>query len=160
MLRDLHGLLHAAEGAAQSAAEARPLSVPATSEWASSLVRRGAFPQALLALAALRLARQYDEAEKFAEELQSGCPSEWQSALANERAALAWHRGRREEAAAQWRSQTASVPVLFNRGVAALFLGRPAEARTELSQAVAQLSEDSGWHHLGRLYLALAEMRG
>ena len=43
--------------------------------------------------------------------------------------------------------------------MAALFLDQTAEARTALLQAVAQLPEDSGWHHLGKLYLALAEMR-
>ena len=51
------------------------------------------------------------------------------------------------------------IMVLFNRGMAALFLNRAKEARPLLSQAVEQLSEDDGWHHLGRLYLALAEMR-
>src|SRR5262245_59393786 len=44
MVRDLHGLLQATESAAQ-AAVARPLSAPATLEWASDLVRRKAFPQ-------------------------------------------------------------------------------------------------------------------
>lgn len=158
MVRDLRGLLQATDSATQ-AASARPLSAPATSEWAADLARRKAFPQALLGIAALRLARQYDEAEGLAEQLQAGCPSEWRPALANERAALAWQRGRREEAAGQWRSLDASVPVLFNRGMAALFLGHPKEARTWLLQAVGQLPEESGWHHLARLYLALAEMR-
>jgi hypothetical protein len=50
--------------------------------------------------------------------------------------------------------------VLFNRGMAALFLGQPAKARNWLARAADQLPETSGWHHLGRLYLALAEMRG
>ena len=49
--------------------------------------------------------------------------------------------------------------MLFNRGMAALFLGRPAEAREPLRQAVAQLPEKGSWHHLARLYLTLAEMR-
>jgi len=48
------------------------------------------------------------------------------------------------------------VPVLFNRGMAALFLDRPAEARADLRKATERLPESSGWHHLGRLYLALA----
>lgn len=160
MVRDLHGLLHAADSAAQPEAAARPLSIPATSEWATAAVRGKSYPKTLLALAALRLARQYDEAEALANESQAVCPSEWQAALANERAALAWHRGRREEADGLWRSQPDSAPVLFNRGVAAVFLGRSAEARTSLAQAVGRLPEESGWHHLGRLYLALAEMRG
>jgi len=50
-----------------------------------------------------------------------------------------------------------SVPILFNRGMAALFLDRPADARAALRTAVEKIPESSGWHHLGRLYLALAE---
>ena len=43
--------------------------------------------------------------------------------------------------------------------MAALFLGRPAEARAPLGQAIPRLPEDNSWHHLARLYLTLAEMR-
>ncbi len=90
---------------------------------------------------------------------RAAVPAAWQAAWANEEAALAWHRGRPEEAAALWQEQPESLPVLFNRGMAALFLGRPGEARAPLSAAIARLPEDSGWHHLACLYLALAEMR-
>src|SRR5437764_1284808 len=83
-------------------------------------------------------------------------PAEWTVAWANETAALQWHRGEREQAARSWQALPESVPVLFNRGMAALFLGRPVEARAELRKAVERLPESSGWHHLGRLYLALA----
>src|SRR5437764_1294252 len=76
-----------------------------------------------------------------------------------EEAALAWHAGRREEAARLWAGIEGSVPALFNRGMAALFLGKPAAAVAPLRQAVAQLPESSSWHHLGQLYLTLAEMR-
>ena len=48
------------------------------------------------------------------------------------------------------------MPVLFNRGMAALFLGRRDEAVAALTQAVAALPDTSAWHHLGHLYLALA----
>jgi hypothetical protein len=58
-----------------------------------------------------------------------------------------------------WQAQEASVPVLFNRGMAALFLGRAAQAREPLTQAVAGLPETSAWHHLAQLYLALATAR-
>jgi tetratricopeptide (TPR) repeat protein len=76
--------------------------------------------------------------------------------VANEEAALLWQRGEHAEAARRWGQMPDSVPVLFNRGMAALFLGRPADARAALRQAVERLPEASGWHHLGRLYLALA----
>jgi tetratricopeptide (TPR) repeat protein len=113
----------------------------------------------LLAVGALRLARQFEQAEELLRQCRDEAPAEWQAAVANEEAALAWHRGRAEEAVALWRAQPESVPVLFNRGMAALFLGDSAEARSCLSRAVAGLPEESPWYHLGRLYLALAEMR-
>lgn len=90
---------------------------------------------------------------------QAKADAEWQALLANEEAALAWHRGRHEEAAGLWRDQPDSVPVHFNRGMAALFLGDSTRARAELSQAAARLPESSAWHHLARIYLALAETR-
>ena len=83
-------------------------------------------------------------------------PAEWADAWANETAALLWHRGRKEEAARAWQALPESVPVLFNRGMAALFLGRATEARPLLERAVAGLPEGDAWHHLGRLYLTLA----
>ena len=45
------------------------------------------------------------------------------------------------------------------RGMAALFLGRAAEAVEPLKAAIAGLPETSAWHHLGCLYLALAQAR-
>jgi tetratricopeptide (TPR) repeat protein len=111
----------------------------------------------LLAAGVLRLARRFEEADEL---LKSKTPAAWKALRANEEAALAWHRGQAEEALASWQTQKASVPVLFNRGMAALFLGRAADAQTALHQAVDQLPDTSAWHHLGHLYLALAEARG
>src|SRR5438270_863579 len=74
---------------------------------------------------------------------------------ANEEAALLWHRGRYEDAAKMWQTQEDSTAVLFNRGMAALFLGRAADAVTPLTEATRRLPETDAWHHLGRLYLAL-----
>jgi tetratricopeptide (TPR) repeat protein len=82
-------------------------------------------------------------------------PAAWRALRANEEAALAWHRGRAEEALALWQDQKASVPVLFNRGLANFFLGRPDVAQTALREAVAGLAETNAWHHLGQLYLTL-----
>jgi hypothetical protein len=84
----------------------------------------------------------------------------WRAAWANEEAALLWHDGQWEQAAEAWQTQPASVPVRFNRGMAALFLGRPANAHADLQQAAGQLPEDQAWHHLARLYVALSETRG
>ena len=112
----------------------------------------------LLAAGILRLGRQFDDAAELLGRHQASTPADWQAARANEEGALAWHRGEVEEAVTLWQQQPPSAPVLFNRGMAALFLGKPAEARPLLAEAVAQLSEQSGWHHLGHLYLALADL--
>ena len=50
--------------------------------------------------------------------------------------------------------------VLFNRGMALLFLGQLTEARMVLTKAVAVLPEAGGWNALARLYLAVAEIHG
>jgi len=135
-----------------------PAPAAALVDWATETLRKGAFPQGLLAVGALRLCHQFDVADDLVREHAAKVPAAWRVAWANECAALAWHRGRTHEAAESWKQQEESVPVLFNRGMAGLFLGDRAEARTALSSAVSRLSEDSAWHHLGRLYLALAEM--
>jgi tetratricopeptide (TPR) repeat protein len=158
-VRDLHPLLRAGNLQLLRPTAGRPVPTPVLLEDAE---RTGAssFPQVLLTLGVLRLAKQFEQADALLERYRGQVPAEWAAAWANEEAALTWHRGRPEEAAAMWQAQPESVPVLFNRGMAALFLGRPAEARTLLRRAAEQLPEDGGWHHLGRLYLALAEMRG
>jgi hypothetical protein len=159
LVRHLPGLLHLPEGGALRGPAGPAVSVLEVQEWAERIARTKEYPQALLAVAVLRLARQFDAAAALLRDL-TNVPAAWRGLLANEEAALAWHGGDTENAAASWLGQTESVPVLFNRGMAALFLGQSAEARTSLGRAAAQLSEDGAWHHLARLYLALAEMRG
>jgi hypothetical protein len=127
-------------------------------DWATETLRKGVYPQGLVAIGALRLARQFDAADELMRKYAVEVPEAWRAAWANERAALDWHRGRTNEAAEAWQQQEESVPVSFNRGMATLFSGRPAEARAALEAAVSRLPENSAWHHLGRLYLTLAEM--
>jgi hypothetical protein len=158
-VRDLHPLLHAGNLQLLRPTAGRPVPMPVLIEEADRAAGQ-LFPQVVLALGILRLAKQFDQADVLRQRQRGQVPAEWAAVWANEEAALAWHRGRPEEAASLWQTQGESVPVLFNRGMAALFLGRPADARGLLRQATAQLPEDGGWHHLGRLYLALAEMRG
>ena len=107
----------------------------------------------------MRLARQFEEAQELLNGQRHAVPTALQPAWANEEAALTWHQGDAERALTTWQTQAASAPVLFNQGMAALFLGRAADARSPLSRAVSQLSDENGWHHLGKLYLALAEMK-
>jgi hypothetical protein len=159
MVRHLPALLHSPDLSAVRVAAGRSVPVAGLEGWAREAARSKEFPRVLLAVAVLRLGRQFAEAARLLQEVKE-VPSAWRGALANEGAALAWHRGDHARAVALWRAQTESVPVLFNRGMAALFLGEPAEARTALSVAASRLPEDGAWHHLARLYLALAEIRG
>jgi hypothetical protein len=156
LVRNLHPLLSGGDLNALRPTACRPVSAPSSSlEWARATHD---CPQVLLAAGVLRLARHFEEAEKLLHSTDK-IPASWQAVRANEEAALAWHRGQSEEALALWQAQKDSVPVLFNRGMASLFLGRIAEARTNLAAAVAQLPDTSAWHHLGQLYLALADAR-
>jgi hypothetical protein len=156
MVRNLHPLLAGGDLTTLRPSLGRPVSVsPTLLQWANTV--RG-YPQLLLTIGVLRLARRFDEASALLRS-QGDAPKSWQALRANEEAALAWHRGQADEALALWQAQKPSVPVLFNRGMAALFLGRPREAQTALGQAVAQLPDTSAWHHLGHLYLALAATR-
>jgi hypothetical protein len=158
MVRHLPALLHAPDLGALRVAGGRAVAIPGLEDWAAGAAQSSDAPQALLAAALLRVARQFDAAGRLLKGLH--LPATWHAALANEEAALAWQAGDATAAVASWRSQADSVPVLFNRGMAALFLGESAEARAQLGRAAAQLPEDGAWHHLARLYLALAEMRG
>jgi hypothetical protein len=135
----------------------RPVQAPALVEWARKTAATKQFPGVVLALGALRLAGQFDAADELVRTCESSVPADWRAAWANEKAALAWQRGQVDEARAMWQALPASVPVLFNRGMAALFAGDSAEARTALTEAVGQLAESSAWHHLGRLYLTLVD---
>lgn len=137
----------------------RPRVTPALgeelTEWAAGLP---AGPDRLLAAAILRLAGYLEAAHKLLPE-QSSLPAEWQALRANEEAALLWQTGECGQALAIWLEAEESVPVLFNRGMALLFVGRPQEARDHLARAAAQLPETSSWHHLAQLYLTLVAAR-
>lgn len=129
-------------------------------KWGTKHVEAGNLPHALIAAANYRAARDFDRAAETLAALKASVAAEWQPVLANEEAALLWHRGEYAAAADLWATLPDSVPVRFNRGMAALFLSRPDEAREHLKAGVAGLSDTSAWHHLASLYLTLAEMRG
>ncbi|MBN9121232.1 MAG: hypothetical protein J0I06_19120 [Planctomycetes bacterium] len=78
----------------------------------------------------------------------------------NDRAALLWQKGECAAALSAWEALPESPAVLFNRGMARLFMGRAADAREPLQMAVEAIPEASGWHALARLYLAVAEIHG
>jgi hypothetical protein len=153
LVRQLQPLLHGGDLSTLRHTLDRPQAVsPSLLEWAQ---RSRGYPQVLLAAGVLRLTRRFDEASEL---LRSAgrAPSTWQALQANEQAALAWHRGHFDEARASWQAQQPSVPVLFNRGMAALFQGAAQEAQATLTEAVRNLPDTSAWHHLAHLYLALA----
>jgi tetratricopeptide (TPR) repeat protein len=157
-VRDLAGLFRSAPLTAP-VPPAYPATAPAgLLSWAEKASWKKQRPNPLLAVAALRVAGQHDRAAKLLETHKKEVPEAWKAAWANETAALAWHRGEADEATRLWQKQADSVPVLFNRGLAALTAGQMEEAQASLSKAVAQIPESDAWHHLGRLYLTLAEL--
>jgi len=115
---------------------------------------------ALLAAGVARAIGELDWAEELLTAAEPLCAGELRATWENERAALLWHRGRSDEALAAWNALAEAPAVLFNRGMALLFLGRLTDARAALTKAVAALPEESGWNALARLYLAIAEIHG
>jgi tetratricopeptide (TPR) repeat protein len=156
LVRNFHMILQMTDLTLVKPHAGRPVEAPELMSWADDVADRKQFPQALVALGTLRLAKQFDAATAFARKLDAEVPTAWQTAWDNEKAALAWHAGRDGEALASWQKLEPTVPVLFNRGMAELFMGQAEAAREHLALAVAQMPETSAWHHLGRLYLALA----
>jgi tetratricopeptide (TPR) repeat protein len=156
LVRNFHLLLRdKGNRAASAASSARPLPVPALAEYAEQAVANKRYPHMLLAVGALRLAKQFDQAERFVQASDALVPDEWRAAWDNEKAALAWHHGQFDKARSLWRAMADSVPVLFNRGMAEVFVGNAAAGRAALTQATSALPETSAWHHLARLYVLL-----
>ena len=155
LVRNLQPLLGGGDLTALRALPVRSTVPPALLAWASQQHEPG---RRLLAAAVLRLAGDFDQGA--APIFRRLFPLEWQTLLANEEATLAWQRGDGDRAAACGRAQPRVAPVLFNRGMAALFLGRPAEGHCPPHPCRGSPpGATSRWHHLARLYLALATAR-
>jgi hypothetical protein len=159
LVRDFRPLLHSTKLSEVRATPQAAQPAPDLMAWVQDALAASQPAQQLLAVGILRLTGQYSAAEEQLSRTRGMISSDWQAAWANEQAALAWHSGRAEEAIASWNAQAVSLPVLFNRGMAALFSDRIKEARPLLSRAVSELAEEGPWHHLAGLYLALAEIR-
>jgi len=159
MVRHFHTILQSTGLRPPVAGTSRP-SMAATEvlDWARKVAASKQYPQLLLAIGTLRLAKQFDDAAKLVQSHDDSVPAGLRTAWDNEKAALAWHQGQAEEASALWHRLEANAVTLFNRGMADLFLGRTNEAQTWLGQAIASLPEDRAWHHLARLYLTLARV--
>jgi hypothetical protein len=152
LVRNLQPLLAGDDVTGLRADSARANAPAGLIEWTSTVKEPA---ELVIAAGALRLAHHFDDAERL---LKRVTAAPWKDLLDNEKAALAWHRGQFEAAAKAWQSQKPTAPVLFNRGMAALFLG-DSKARNSLNEAVKLLPDTGAWHHLGRLYLALADAR-
>ncbi|MCE9534669.1 MAG: hypothetical protein K8T89_26640 [Planctomycetes bacterium] len=158
-VRDLTSLLQAKDlTVLRPNGENRP-ATPALKTWVQKQVEQGKPLASLLAASVLRAANDLDQAETVLNQVKSSVPESLKAVCDNEEASLRWQQGKAAEAVAIWERMPESPATLFNLGMAALFLGKSAKARDLLKKAVAQISEKDGWHHLGSLYLALAEMR-
>jgi tetratricopeptide (TPR) repeat protein len=157
LVRNLSGLLEISHFPASAPVASSAVTAPGLGGWAQQAAVGGNLAHVLVSAGVLRLAGQYDQAGELLDQYRPEGHNRHRAAWDNEKAALAWHRGYYAEAFRLWQAQEGSVPAHFNRGMAALFLKHPAEARTWLAKATAGLGEDSPWYHLGRLYLALAE---
>jgi hypothetical protein len=153
LVRMLQPLLMLGGGVRPTVAAGRPLALPAITDWAMAA---RTYPEVLLGVGVLRLTRHYDEAHELLKQGGSA-PTPWKALRDNEEAALLWHQGRHEDALNSWQGQPESTPVLFNRGMAALFCGDFKLAVESMGRAVLELPEANAWHHLGHMYLALAQ---
>jgi len=160
-VRNLGQLLEAADlrDLLPAPAESTPVSTGLL-KWGTRHIQAGDLPQALIAAANYRAAGDFVRADETLQGLKATVSAEWRDVVGNEEAALDWHRGDYAKAADLWAALPDSLPVQFNRGMAALFLGDRAEARKHLQDVVAGLADTNAWLHLASLYLALAEMRG
>ncbi len=159
LVRNFHQILHQANLTKLKPSGGRAVSAPALVDWAGQVIAKKKFPDALLALGTLRLAKQFDEADALMHTLAAQVPQSWRAAWNNEVAALAWHRGNADEARRLWNAAAPSLPIQFNRGMAELFSGNADGARALLQATFAQIPETSAWHHLARLYLTLAQQQ-
>lgn len=159
LVRNFHQVLQGGASADVVADGGRPVQAPQLIAQAQEVAAERRFPDALVILGTLRLAKQFDEADRFISALEGAVPGMWRAGWDNEKAALAWRRGDVQTARALWAALPPSLPVRFNRAMAEVFTGDPALARADLAEVVKELPETSAWHHLARLYLTLATMR-
>lgn len=137
----------------------RAVDETSVSNWIETASKSDDAGKWLLAAAMLRLTGKVNDAVRLLQDKQNSVSPEWKAAVTNEAGALAWSRGDREAAVKVWNTLPNSVTRSFNLGMAALFTDQTEVARTHLQAAAKDLSETSAWHHLARLYLALAENR-
>jgi hypothetical protein len=102
----------------------------------------------------------WDDAEAALSAAEPLCQGRWRALWVNQKAAVQWLRGETAEAAKTWNSAGSDNPTAINRGMAELFARKPGHGAEALEDATSRLPDDSGWSHLGKLYLALAKAQG
>lgn len=128
--------------------------------WVVREAKKRTAMSALLAAGVARAAGELDWAAELLADAEALCTGDDRARWENERAALAWQAGDAAGALARWEALADAPAVRFNRGMALLFLGRPADARAALTGAIEALPEGSGWRDLAELYRTLAEIHG
>ena len=156
LVRNLYLVMSQDDSEALRPANGRAVESEELDKWIEQVCDGENMPDLLFAVGALRLSKQMEKATELMDRCDDAIPDQWRSAWHNERAALAWHNGDAEKALSIWESQEDSTAVLFNRGMASLFLGKKEAARKALSAAVEAMDEGS-WRHLAQLYLAKAQ---
>jgi hypothetical protein len=159
LMRNLHAILSQPNAAEFRLSAGRPASASNLADWIADVARQKQYPQMLLALGTLRLAKHFEEAQAFIRAHDADVPAEWRASWENEKAAVAWHSGDVASARAAWDRLEQTVPVLFNRGMAALFAGDVVAAKRHLTDVLVKLPTTTAWHHLARLYLILCDLR-
>ncbi|QEL16160.1 tetratricopeptide repeat protein [Limnoglobus roseus] len=134
---------------------AKKLSTTTESRGWTATSAKSPLANALLQAASARVGGNYAEAERLLAQAETLADETAKTVVENERAALLWQQGQRTAAVAIWKQSDNRVSA-FNLGMAALANGQKSEAHAHLNAAAEQLPESSGWHHLARLYLALA----
>lgn len=160
LVQDLAPLFQGTKGLRSQPMLGRPLEVGDLTKWGEASLSQGKLAQAIFASAALRLAGHEAPSINLIYGIDAQAPPAWGGMLHNERAAHAWHFGRRADAAKLWDEHPlkSNPAIAFNRGLVRLCDGRTADAEQLLKQAADGMSEKSAWHALAQLYRTLATM--
>lgn len=103
-------------------------------------------------LAVARLAGDHDKSRELITQLDGEVLQK------NEHASQHWLEGDRDTAASIWNDLPADHPVIaFNQALVALAHRETKQGKARLQHAIDGFDENTGWHHLSELYLALAE---
>lgn len=125
--------------------------------WTNKTAKSNAM-SALLEAAAARVLGRTADAEKLLRQAEQLADTDaLKNLVKNELAALGWSTGDRNRAVALWTELSQTAVGAFNLGVSAMATTHKADARNWFQLAASRLPETSGWHHLAKLYLALAQ---